>query len=117
VNELRCRSCLIDGEVVCCDEDGIPVFQRLRYRRGDAWAFLYAFDLLKLDGKDLRREPFESRKTMLAKLLRNAGLGLRLGEHMEGEGATIFLHPCKLGLECIVSKRRSSRYQAGRTPH
>jgi ATP-dependent DNA ligase len=43
---------LVDGEVVCCGEDGIPVFQKLRYRRGDFAAFLYPIDLLKVDGKD-----------------------------------------------------------------
>jgi ATP-dependent DNA ligase len=78
VNELRCRSCLIDGEIVCCDENGIQVFQKLRYRRGDSAAFLYAFDLLNLDGKDLRREPLESRKAKLTRLLRNAGPGVRV---------------------------------------
>ena len=113
-NELPCRSYLIDGEVVCCDESGIPVFQKLRYRRGDSAAFLYAFDLLKLDGKDLRREPLELRKAKLAKLLRSAGPGLRLSEHMEGDGPTIFLHACKLGFEGIVSKRASSRCAAWR---
>jgi bifunctional non-homologous end joining protein LigD len=80
-------------------------------------AFLYAFDLLKVDGKDLRREPFESRKAMLAKLLRNAGPGLHVSEHTEGDGPTIFLHACKMGLEGIVSKRCRSRYQSGPTPH
>jgi bifunctional non-homologous end joining protein LigD len=54
---------------------------------------------------------------MLAKLLHNAGPGLHVSEHTEGDGPTIFLHACKMGLEGIVSKRRSSRYQSGRTPH
>ncbi len=54
---LRLRSCLIDGEAVCCDEEGVPVFHKLRQRRDDRHVFLYAFDLIELDGKDLRREP------------------------------------------------------------
>ena len=54
---LKVRSCLIDGEAVACDGDGLPSFDRLRYRRQDGAVFLYAFDLLELDGRDLRREP------------------------------------------------------------
>src|SRR5262245_23510336 len=57
-NMLRVRSCLIDGEVVVCDDHGLAVFERLRYQRHDDIAFLYAFDLLELDGADLRREPW-----------------------------------------------------------
>src|SRR5437762_7686906 len=59
---LRSRSCIIDGEAVCCDEDGMPNFDRIRYRRYDASVFLYAFDLIELSGDDLRREPLEVRK-------------------------------------------------------
>jgi ATP-dependent DNA ligase len=51
------RSFLIDGEAVACDGDGMPVFDRLRYRRQDGAVFLFAFDLLELEGRDLRREP------------------------------------------------------------
>jgi ATP-dependent DNA ligase len=54
---LKAASCLIDGEAVACDDDGLPVFDRLRYRRADGSVFLYAFDLIELDGDDLRREP------------------------------------------------------------
>ena len=65
VNHLKVRSCLIDGEVVCCDERGLTRFDLLRRRRNEAMAFLYAFDLLELDGQDLRREPLEVRKATL----------------------------------------------------
>jgi hypothetical protein len=58
VAALSCRSCLIDGEVVICGEDGIPIFDRLRYdRHPQSEAVLFAFDLLELGGKDLRRAP------------------------------------------------------------
>jgi bifunctional non-homologous end joining protein LigD len=53
------RSCLIDGEVVCCDERGLAIFSTLRQRRNEARAILFAFDLLELNGTDLRREPIE----------------------------------------------------------
>src|SRR5262245_49768184 len=66
VGALRVRSCLIDGEAVACGDDGLPTFDRLRYRRADASVFLFAFDLLELDGRDLRREPLEVRKATLA---------------------------------------------------
>src|SRR4029077_10297244 len=72
VNHLKVRSCLIDGEVVCCDEHGLARFDVLRRRRNEVDAFLYAFDLLELDGTDLRREPIETRKATLASVLRKA---------------------------------------------
>jgi bifunctional non-homologous end joining protein LigD len=101
---LKAASCLIDGEAVACGEDGLPVFDRLRGRRDDRRVFLYAFDLIELNGKDLRREPIEQRKTALAKLLRRAKPGLLINEHVtEPE------------LEGIVSKRLGSRYVSGRS--
>ena len=75
VNHLKVRSCLIDGEVVCCDERGLATFQLLRHRRNEPQAFLYAFDLLELNGTDLRREPIEVRKATLASILRKSRPG------------------------------------------
>ena len=112
---LRAKSFLIDGEAVCCDDKGIAVFDKLRQRRNEWSVFLVAFDLLELNGRDLRREPIEIRKAGLARLLRNAEPGLQLSEHIEHEAAIVFEHACKLGLEGIVSKRRGSRYQSGRS--
>jgi ATP-dependent DNA ligase len=115
---LKAASCLIDGEAVACDEDGLPVFDRLRYRRDDRRVFLYAFDLIELNGEDLRREPIERRKAALAKLLRHAKAGLLLNEHIEyDDGEMVFHHACKLGLEGIVSKRLGSPYRSGRSRH
>jgi bifunctional non-homologous end joining protein LigD len=114
VGELRCRSCLLDGEVVICGADGIPIFDRLRYgRQGEA--LLCAFDLLELDGQDLRREPIETRKAILTKLLRKAPVRLQLSEHIQEPGDIVFRHACKLGYEGIVSKRLGSRYVSGRS--
>jgi bifunctional non-homologous end joining protein LigD len=114
VNHLKVRSCLIDGEVVCCDERGVAAFQMLRHRRNEPTAFLYAFDLLELNGADLRREPIEVRKATLASILR-ARLGVRLNEYLEHpEGGVVFQHACKMGLEGIVPKRVGSRYSSGR---
>jgi bifunctional non-homologous end joining protein LigD len=113
---LRSRSCIIDGEAVCCDEDGMPNFDRIRYRRYDASVFLYAFDLIELSGDDLRREPLEVRKATLKSVLAKAGPGLRLNEHIEADGPTVFAHACKMGLEGIVSKHKTSTYRSGRSP-
>ncbi len=116
VNHLKVRSCLIDGEVVCCRE-GLAIFSTLRQRRNEARAFLFAFDLLELDGLDMRREPIETRKVTLASLLRNGKPGMRLNEHIaHPNGAAVFHHACKMGLEGIVSKRLGSRYRSGRSP-
>ena len=117
VNRLKARSCLIDGEAVACDENGLTVFERLRLKPSGEHVFLYAFDLLELDGQDLRREPLEVRKATLASVLRKAGPGVQLNEHLEHEdGEVVFRHACKMGLEGIVSKRLGSRYRSGRSP-
>jgi bifunctional non-homologous end joining protein LigD len=113
---LRSRSCIIDGEAVCCDDDGVPSFERIRYRRHDRDVFLYAFDLIELNGDDLRREPLDVRKATLASLLKRTAPGLRLNEHIEADGPTVFGHACKMRLEGIVSKRKTSTYRSGRSP-
>ena len=78
MNHLKVRSVLIDGEVVCCAERGLARFDVLRRRRNEAAAFLYAFDLLELNGTDLRREPIKVRKATLASILRKSRPGVRL---------------------------------------
>jgi bifunctional non-homologous end joining protein LigD len=116
--KLRSRSCIIDGEAVACGDDGVPSFDRIRYRRHDASVFLYAFDLIELDGEDLRRDPLAVRKATLASVLSRAAPGLRFTEHMDEEdGPLVFQHAGKLGLEGIVSKRHGSFYSSGRSPH
>jgi bifunctional non-homologous end joining protein LigD len=115
---LACRSCLIDGGVVICGEDGVPVFDRLRYgRQPQSEAVLFAFDLLELGGKDLRRTQLEERKGVLAKLVRKASWAVQLNEHIAERGDIVFRHACKLGFEGIVSKRLGSPYVSGRSRH
>ena len=115
--QLRPRSCILDGEAVACGEDGIASFDRIRYRQHDASVFLYAFDLVELNGDDLRRDPLAVRRATLASLLARAAPGLRFNEHLtEQDGPLVFAHACKLGLEGIVSKRRNSPYRSGRSP-
>jgi bifunctional non-homologous end joining protein LigD len=113
---LRSRSCIIDGEAVACDDNGVASFNLIRYRRHDDSTFLYAFDLIEQDGDDLRRNPLEVRKAALVSVLARAGSSIRFNEHIEGDGPTVFAHACKMGLEGIVSKRKDSAYRSGRSP-
>ena len=117
IAKLRSRSCIIDGEAVACGDDGIASFDRIRYRHNDDGVFLYAFDLIELDGDDLRRHPLIVRKTTLGSLFAREAPGLRLNEHLEADGPDVFHHACMLGLEGIVSKRKDSQYRSGRSPH
>jgi bifunctional non-homologous end joining protein LigD len=87
---LRSRSCIIDGEAVACDDNGVTSFDRVRYRHHDESIFLYAFDLIELNGDDLRPDPLEGRKATLEIILAKAGPGIRFNEHMEGNGETVF---------------------------
>ena len=114
---LRARSFLIDGEAVVCDGDGLPVFDRLRYRRQDGRVFLFAFDLLELNGREMRREPLEVRKRALAAVLgTRARAGIQFNDHCDDLPAdVVFRHACNLGFEGIVSKRLGSPYRSGRS--
>jgi bifunctional non-homologous end joining protein LigD len=113
---LRSRSCIIDGEAVACDDNGVASFDLIRHHRANGSVFLYAFDLIELNGDDLRRDPLQVRKATLASIVAKARPGIRFNEHIEGDGPTVFAHGCKLGLEGIVSKRKGSAYRSGRSP-
>jgi bifunctional non-homologous end joining protein LigD len=116
VTALPARSFLIDGEAIVTNGDGLAVFDLIRHKRRGGAAVLCAFDLIELDGEDLRRSSIEYRKRKLAKLVRRPQLGIVLNEHYEGDGEIIFKHACKLGCEGIVSKRLGSLYRSGRSP-
>jgi bifunctional non-homologous end joining protein LigD len=110
---LSVQSITLDGEAVWCREDGVSVFEKLHSRAYDNQVFLYAFDLLELNCEDCRDQPLEKRKIVLGRLL-GTQMSVRLSEHMEGDGPTIFEHACKMGLEGIISKRRDLPYRSGR---
>jgi ATP-dependent DNA ligase len=122
---LRVKSCTIDGELVVTDANGISDFEMLQSRAYDYHAFLYGFDLLELDGADLRPLPLVDRKDLLTRLMSNfstnklgkkidtpAGIGLC--EHDAGDGNALFRAACSMGLEGIVSKKLTSSYQSGK---
>jgi bifunctional non-homologous end joining protein LigD len=100
---LRVKSITLDGEGVVCDANGVSDFDRLRAavgRLGSRDAFLYAFDLLEINGTDLRRDAWHVRRATLASLLRKAGKSIRLSEHIDGaDGEAVFQHACAMGLE------------------
>jgi bifunctional non-homologous end joining protein LigD len=107
---------VIDGEACACDDKGWPDFHAiLGGGRAYADACYFAFDLLELDGVDLRGVPFGERYARLDRLLADAPELIHLSEHTnEFDGAAMFKHACRLGLEGIVAKRRSGRYRSGR---
>jgi bifunctional non-homologous end joining protein LigD len=115
VAALPVQSCTIDGEAIACDERGLSVFEMIRWRQHDAAVTLCAFDLLELDGEDLRREPIEVRKATLKGLLRRARPGVAYNRHFEVDGTIVFEQACALGCEGIVSKRLGSPYRPGRS--
>jgi bifunctional non-homologous end joining protein LigD len=112
LGRLRSHSYIIDGEAVAHDDNGVASFDLSANER----IFLYAFDLIELNGDDLRRDPLEVRKATLASIVAKASPGIRFNEHMEGDGPTVFAHACRMGLEGIVSKRKDSAYRSGRSP-
>jgi bifunctional non-homologous end joining protein LigD len=114
VSKLPVRSCFIDSEAIVVDARGLSAFDLLRSWRHDHAAVLCVFDLIELDGEDLRRSPIEHRKRELSRLARGRHPGIVLNEHYEGDGALIYMHACKLGCEGIVSKRLGSPYRSGR---
>ena len=90
IRKLPVRSCLVDGEAIVCDANGLAVFDLLRRWGGDD-VILCAFDLLELDGQDMRRLPIEERKAALAKLLHRPTGGIAFNEHYSGDGAIIWV--------------------------
>jgi bifunctional non-homologous end joining protein LigD len=115
---LPVKAALIDGEIVAQTEAGIASFTALVdvLKSGTGALVYYAFDLLHLDGTDLRGATLVDRKAALAKLLaaRDEDGTLLFSEHIAGDGETIFRHAGRLGLEGIVSKKASSPYRSGR---
>jgi len=111
---LRVENAVIDGEIACVDELGRSVFNELLFRRREC--VLFAFDLLFLNGEDLRTLPLIERKAKLKKLLRRKQARMLYVDHIEGAGQKLFEKVCQLDLEGIVAKRRDSQYQPTERP-
>jgi bifunctional non-homologous end joining protein LigD len=127
LSEVKADDFILDGELVIQDERGHPIFQQLLKRstlRGrdvaamaaELPAVYFAFDLLALDGVDLRPLPLRERKAKLQQLL-GAGQGrIALHGHIEREGEALFAEVKKRGLEGIVGKRADAPYRGERGP-
>ncbi|HEV8581177.1 MAG TPA: DNA ligase D [Thermoanaerobaculia bacterium] len=118
VATLPAKEAILDGEVVVLEPNGTTSFQALQNalsgnRQDDL--VLFAFDLLYLDGWDLRRSPLAARKEALAELLAGRQGAIRLGDHVPGGGEEFYSHACRFGLEGIVSKRADLAYHSGRS--
>src|SRR5438105_4842031 len=96
-SRLKAQSFLIDGEAVVRRPDGLSDFDALRYRRRDYNVTLVAFDLIELQGEDLRDWPLEHRKQHLAKMLARGGVPITYNEHLNHDGPKVFEHACRLG--------------------
>src|SRR5262252_3486621 len=111
---LRVESAVLDGESACVDESGRPVFRDLLFRRQEC--VFIAFDLLYLNGKDLRAVPLIDRKAALRKLLRKKRSRIVYLDHVEGDGRLLFEQIVKMDLEGIVCKRKDSPYKVTEKP-
>jgi len=114
----RQKQFVIDGEAVILGVDGISDFNALHSGKHNEEVQLCAFDLLAMDGDDLRDLPLSMRKTNLSRLLARRPDGIFLSEFEQGEiGPDLFRAACNMGLEGLVSKRRDRPYQGGRSKH
>jgi bifunctional non-homologous end joining protein LigD len=113
----RIKQFVIDGEAVVLGVDGVPDFNALDSRKHDEELQLYTFDILALDGEDLRHLPLSLRKTNLARLLARRPDGIFVAPFEQGEiGPDLFRAACNMGLEGMVSKRVDRPYRGGRSP-
>jgi bifunctional non-homologous end joining protein LigD len=111
---INAGSAIIDGEIVVPAADGSTDFSVLQNElKGSSRSIvLVAFDLLYLNGQDIRKEPLVRRKAELKKII--AGADVQFSESFEIDGGAMFAHACKLSLEGVVSKVRDSAYASGR---
>ena len=112
---IKAASAVVDGEIVVPAPDGTTDFSVLQNElKGQSTKIaLVAFDLLYLNGRDLRKLPLHRRKAELREII--AGTDIQFSESFEIDGAEIFAHACKVGLEGVVSKVRGSVYPSGRS--
>jgi bifunctional non-homologous end joining protein LigD len=108
---------IIDGEAVVLGSRGVPDYEALRRelgRKNSGRLIFHAFDLLYLDGFDLRQAPLIERKRLLRELLEGAQAKISYIDFIEEDGEAVFAHACRLGVEGIISKRKDAPYRSGR---
>ena len=115
IGRLPAGTALLDGEVAAVLASGATSFQALQRRSDASTPIVYfAFDLLHLDGWDLREVRLEERKHVLRRLLESAPPALRFSDHVRGQGLEFFEQARQAGLEGVVSKRADAPYREGR---
>jgi DNA ligase D-like protein (predicted ligase) len=116
--KLSCQAAILDGEIIVQDESGISDFDALRsaIHKAPNRIVFFAFELLHLDGQDLRRTPLVERRAALRRLIEpDQRSPIQFRDHVDCDGALFFKHAAELGLEGIVSKRAKSIYRGGRS--
>ncbi|MER9298468.1 DNA ligase D [Mesorhizobium sp. M0621] len=118
---LKCSDAIIDGEIVVLADSGVSSFALLQAdlsaKRTDRFLY-YVFDVMRLDGEDLRAEPLVERKQALRDLLgkQREDAAVRFSDHFAEPGNIMLEHVCRMGLEGVVSKRADAPYRSGRGP-
>jgi bifunctional non-homologous end joining protein LigD len=112
---LKAKAFILDGEGVVTDAAGVTQFDQLHGHRRYTSAFLQAFDLLSIEGDDLRRLPLFDRKVLLDGLLMGSYSGIVNDGHVKALGAVVLAKACQLGLEGIVSKKIDAPYRSGKS--
>jgi bifunctional non-homologous end joining protein LigD len=114
--QVKADSAIIDGEIVAIDDEGLPCFDELRKKRRSCAVVFYAFDILALNGEDLRGLPLLKRKTTLKRILpRTKTSRIRFTDYVIGEGLALFAELDQRNLEGMVAKKLDSQYAGGRT--
>ncbi|HYV67361.1 MAG TPA: non-homologous end-joining DNA ligase, partial [Myxococcales bacterium] len=114
VSQIVVGDAVVDGEIAILDGKGVPRFELIQQRKNDE-ALLFAFDLLRLDGEDLRPRPIEQRRDLLRSLLSNAPANLRVSEELQGKVGDLLKEAGRDGWEGVMLKRLGSPYQKGRS--
>ena len=106
---LKVKDAVIDGELVCLDSEGRSIFNELLFRRGSP--IFYAFDILYLNGRDLRQLPLIERKEKLRAVVEKSALpDVICGKYVEGRGIDLFNAVVRLNLEGVVGKKKNGTY-------
>jgi bifunctional non-homologous end joining protein LigD len=112
VSKIKAKEVVLDGEIVALDEKGAPRFQLLQQGNRE---LIFFFDILWLDGQDLRSKPYEERRAILEKVLRRPPAGVKIAEIIEKPWAEALRDAAKDGYEGIIAKRRGSTYETRRS--
>jgi len=112
VSKIKAKEVVLDGEIVALDEKGAPRFQLLQQGNRE---LIFFFDILWLDGEDLRSKPYEERRAILEKVLRRPPAGVKIAEIIEKPWVDALRDAAKDGYEGIIAKRRGSTYESRRS--